>query len=158
MYDRKGNNVYEGIWMNDSPTISQQIIVPEEMNDLEGFHSYIETAVINQMCCNDQSYSTLSITNYSRLKSLHIQDNCFQYVNIVEICHNAYLESIIIESNCFCQSFSNTDCMEIEERINRNKSCIIQHCNQLSQITVGKPSFKYYEKLDLKGFIICVII
>lgn len=158
MYDRKGNIVYEGIWMNDSTKITQQIIVPEEMNNLEGFHSYIETVVINQMCCNDRSFNTLSITNYSRLKSLHIEHNCFQYVRRVEICHNAYLESIVIKSNCFYQSLSNMDSMEIQERIDRNKSCIIQHCNQLSQITVGKLSFGYYEKLDLKGFIICMII
>lgn len=157
LYDRKGNAVYEGKWMNDSSTISQRIVIPEEMSDFEGFHSYIETVVISKSCGNDQSFESLSITAYSRLKSIHIQDDCFQYVKALEICHNPCLESIDIESNCFHRSSMN-DSPENQKSFDSGMSCVIQHCNQLSHITIGQRSFECYSKLDLKGFIHCVII
>lgn len=132
----------------------------KELNALDGT---IESIIVDSGCCNDSSFTELSMKPYPCLKSLVIGHTCFAYVKELLLIGMHHLESVKIGTSCFLHKngcFHVKDCHGLKElKIGRFSFsdygvCEIENVNRLEVIAIGdlkEPSYCFfYASLELR--------
>ena len=96
-YDRNGNIVLKGVWMNNEP-LSKRVVVNEE-NQL--LHNHIEELIVENNSYNGPEWTALDLSFLSHLRMLEVGDECLKYVDEVKLIGLSKLERVVIGRNCF---------------------------------------------------------
>ena len=102
IYDRKGECIYNGKWLNNSPVHSYDVQTCNGCEDLMVINTLVENITINHESFNSSSLDELKFKDYAFLQTLHICDNCFKQFRKFIICDLPKLELVQIDDNCFC--------------------------------------------------------
>ena len=97
-YDRNGNTVFEGEWMNDDNQIEKRVVLNEE-NQL--LHNHIEELIVENNSYNGPEWTALDLSFLSHLRMLEVGDECLKYVDEVKLIGLSKLERVVIGRNCF---------------------------------------------------------
>ena len=96
-YDRTGNTVFEGVWMNNEP-LSKRVVVNEK-NQL--LHNHTEELIVENNSCNGPEWTALDLSLMHNLRVLEVGDECFENVKEVKLIGLNQLEKVVIEMNSF---------------------------------------------------------
>ena len=167
-YDRTGNTVFEGEWMNNEP-LSKQVVLNEE-NQL--IHNHIEELIVESNSCNGMEWNALDLSFISHLRLLQVGDECFKYVNEVKLIDLSKLERVVIGEKSFTKEknwygndparhFYLKNCERVKELKMGDHSfsdytvCEIENVPSLEVIEMGELNEKsfnfYYASLELKS-------
>ena len=167
-YDRTGNTVFEGEWMNNEP-LSKQVVLNEE-NQL--IHNHIEELIVESNSCNGMEWNALDLSFISHLRLLQVGDECFKYVNEVKLIDLSKLERVVIGEKSFTKEknwygndparhFYLKNCERVKElkmgdhSFSDHTVCEIENVPSLEVIEMGELNEKsfnfYYASLELKS-------
>ena len=124
--------------------------------------SLVEVIVVNDDSCNDKKVTTIDLSGFVHLKTLNIRDNCFQYVDDLNLRGLKTLESLLIGKGCFTMKagqFRVMGCPSLKElkiglsSFSKFVVCSIENC-ALESIDMGdrdsdSRSF-YYASFEMK--------
>ena len=81
-YDRKGNIVFDGEWMNNETKMARRVILNGEKLLL---HNHIEELVVMENGWKGREWRVLDLSFMPRLRLLEVGDKCFEYVDDVRL-------------------------------------------------------------------------
>ena len=81
-YDRKGNIVFDGEWMNNETKMARRVILNGEKQLL---HNHIEELVVMENGWKGREWSVLDLSFMPKLRLLEVGDKCFEYVDEVRL-------------------------------------------------------------------------
>ena len=137
-YDRKGSTVYNGEWFNEEQ-VTKRAVLSEENQPL---HNHIEELIVSNGCCNKEEQSVFDLSPLPYLKTLHVGNRCFRYVEEVKLIGMKKLEKVIIGESCFCvDSF----------RENTGKHFCLKNCEKLRELKIGYDSFSEYLVCEIEN-------
>ena len=137
-YDRKGSTVYNGEWFNDEQ-VTKRAVLSEENQPL---HNHIEELIVSNGCCNKEEQSVFDLSPLPYLKTLHVGNRCFRYVEEVKLIGMKKLERMIIGESSFCvDSF----------RENMGQHFCLKNCERLRELKIGKHSFSDYLVCEIEN-------
>ena len=102
----------------------------------------IESLVIPDRVCNEESVTALDLSKYPKLKSLWIGRTGFEYVNELSIIGLSELERVVIGDNCFTQHME-------EYGGNPNRHFYLKNCPKLKSLKIGRYSFSDYTVIEI---------
>ena len=134
-YNRNGNTMFDGEWMNDEH-LSKRVILNEE-NQL--LHNHIEELIVENNSCNGPEWTALDLSFISHLRLFEVGDECFEYVNEVKLIGLSQLEIVVIGVNCFTKK-KNGDWSEY----NACRHFYLKNCERVRELKIGRYSFSDY--------------
>ena len=81
-YDRKGNRVFDGEWMNNETKMARRVILNGEKLLL---HNHIEELVMMEYGWKGREWRLLDLSFMPKLRLLEVGDKCFEYVDDVRL-------------------------------------------------------------------------
>ena len=153
-YDRNGNTVFDGEWMDDDPHHTIQSITMTDKNQL--LLSTIEQLHVSKRSCNGEEWTSLDLSPLLNLQLLEVGDNCFKNVKEMTVVGLPRLKKLTIGKKCFGGldnkeqgSFVLKDCPELTEVHIGNESflcytvCVIEHLDALERIRMGGSNYRF---------------
>ena len=98
--------------------------------------SLVEVIVVNDDSCNDKKVTTIDLSGFVHLKTLNIRDNCFQYVDDLNLRGLKKLESLLIGKGCFTMKAGQFR---------------IVGCPSLKELRIGLSSFSNFVVCDIEN-------
>ena len=143
-YDRNGNTMFDGEWMNDDNKSERRVVLNEESQLL---HNHIEELIVSDMSCKGREWSVLDLSFMSRLQLLEVGDNCFKNVDEVKLIGLNQLERVIIGRRCF------TRCYYGQPRsFNPYGHFYLKNCERLRELRIGYWfSFSDYSVCEIEN-------
>ena len=105
----------------------------------------VEDLTISQGTGNTVEMKELNLTTLHSLRSLHIEERCFQFVKRVLIRGLQHLLTIDIDDYCFIVDYDLVEDSEL----------CIEDCPSLDSIHIGGGSFHWYSSLQLNSMPHC---
>mgnify|MGYP001054171135 CR=1 FL=1 len=139
-YNRNGNTVFDGEWINDEH-LSMRVILNEE-NQL--LHSHIEELIVENNSCNGPEWTALDLSFISYLRLLEVGDDCFENVNEVKLIGLSKLERVVIGENSFTKKKNGTG-------KNSNRHFYLKNCERLRELKIGPYSFNEYSVCEIEN-------
>lgn len=102
-YNRKGECLYDGKWIDDSPVDHYVIHTEVGCENAMKFHSLMEEAIIGEDSFNSSAITQIVLTDFLFLQKLMIGSNSFKRCNRFLIRALPKLEYLCICDNCFCE-------------------------------------------------------
>ena len=139
-YDRKGDKVFDGEWMNDEQASKR--VELSEVNQL--LHSRIEELVVSNNSCNGEEWRLLDLSFMSKLRLLEVGDKCFKYVDEVKMIGMNELENVVIGKNCFTKeknSWGNDP----------SRHFYLKNCERVRELKMGRYSFSDYSVCEIEN-------
>ena len=148
-YDRKGNTVFDGEWLNDE-RITDRMRTSEMSTHLS---TIIETLTVGNNYGREREWTMFDLSLLSNLVEVTVGDECFCYVTEVKLVGLDRLRKVIIGRNSFGVShilhrihsqFCLKDCSRIKElRIgayscSNYRKCVIENVPSLVSIQIGE--------------------
>ena len=134
-YNRNGNTVFGGEWMNDEP-VEKRVVLNEESQLL---HTRIEQLIVSNACCNGEEWKTLDFTPLPNLAVLQVGKNCFQHVLEVKLIGLTCLETVVIGK----ESFSG-------DKEEKEGAFHLKDCERLRELMIGCGSFNHYSVCEIE--------
>ena len=141
-YDRNGNTVFDGEWMNDDNQIEKRVVLNEE-NQL--LHSYIEELIVENNSCNGPEWTALDLSFIPSLRLLEVGDECFKYVNEVKLIGLSKLERVVIGKNCFTKKKNDWPSYD------SNHHFYLKNCESVRELKIGHHSFSDYSVCEIEN-------
>ena len=135
-YDRSGNTVFDGEWLNDEHLQKRVEVTSANWNSVE-----INTA-IEELCYNNVSVRGEPLC-YSFLYSLRlivIGDDCFATTPSVTFARLPRVERLLIGRHCF----------SVEDEQDSSVFSVM-NCPMLRELSVGSCSFQHYSMCSIKN-------
>ena len=132
-YDRKGNTVFEGEWMNDEQLIKQVVLNDENPS----LHNRIEELIVSNNSCNGKEWSALDLSFMPNLRLLQVGNECFENVKEVKLIGLNQLESVLIGENSFTKEKNYWG-------YDPNRHLYLKNCERLKELKIGCYSFSDY--------------
>ena len=139
-YDRTGNTVFEGEWMNNEP-LSKRVVVNEE-NQL--LHNHIEELIVSNNSCNGPEWTALDLSLMSNLRVLEVGDECFENVKEVKLINLSMLERVVIGRESFTKQKNDCDS-------DPNRHFYLKDCERLRELKMGRYSFCDYSVCEIEN-------
>ena len=139
-YDRTGNTVFEGEWMNNEP-LSKRVVVNEE-NQL--LHNHIEELIVENNSCNGPEWTALDLSLMSNLRVFVVGYECFENVEEVKLIGLSKLERVVIGKNSFTKHkdwYGNDP----------NRHFYLKNCERLRELKMGRYSFSDYSVCEIEN-------
>ena len=139
LYDRNGDVVFEGEWLNDDRLTSRITIASDDAL----FHNHIEELVVDVNCCNGESWRVLDLSVMRSLKSVVVGDDCFKNVSELRMIGMREVESVVVGERSFTRrknDFAN----------NPERRVCVRDCPSLRQLRVGRHSFSDYTEMEIE--------
>lgn len=143
-YDRNGNVVFEGEWLNDDHVIEKRVIVTKENEEKIILHNYVEELIVNDECCNGMEWRVFDASLMPRIRLLQVGDECFENVEEVKLIGLEKLERVVIGKKSFTKeknSFGNDP----------NRRFYLKNCEQLKELDFGRFSFSDYTTCEIEN-------
>ena len=129
-YDRNGESVIEGEWMNDVH-VERRAVLDEENPFL---HSCVEELIVQDHSCKGREWRVLDLSFIPRLRLLQVGDDCFDNVDEVKLIGLNRLESVVIGKACFMV-------FKKGYGFNPNRHFYLKNCERLRELKIGCCSF-----------------
>ena len=139
-YDRNGNTMFEGEWVNDENMITKRILLNEETHLL---HPHLEELIIQDNSCNGPEWTALNLSFMPKLRLFEVGDNCFEYVDDVKLVALSELERVVMGKNSFTKRKGRYG-------YDPSRHFDLENCSSLKELKIGRWSFSDYStcKLD----------
>ena len=135
-YDRYGNPVYDGEWLNDR-LIEKQIDVVKDSCLL---HNHVEDLIVSDQCCNGREWKTLDFSHMPSLRVFCVGDFCFGNVEEVRLIGLKKLTRVVIGMGSFRQY----------EKCN-GRRFLLKDCKRIRELRIGNESFYYYSVCEIQN-------
>ena len=142
-YDRTGNIVFDGEWMNDDHKMEKRVVLNEE-NQL--LHNHIEELIVSNNSCNGPEWSILDLSFMSVLRLFEVGDECFQNVEEVKLIGLNQLERVVIGKKSFTK-----EKYDSPSSINPNRHFYLKNCERLRELKIGRYSFSDYSVCEIEN-------
>ena len=138
-YDRNGNTMFEGEWVNDAQP-SKRVVLNEETHLL---HPYLEELIVQDNSCNGPEWTALNLSFMPKLRLFEVGDNCFEYVDEVKLVALSELERVVMGQNSFTKRKGRYG-------YDPSRHFDLENCPSLKELKIGRWSFSDYStcKLD----------
>lgn len=101
----------------------------------------VEVLVVDHDTCNDESFTSLDLSEFSSLRELEVGDYCFTRVENVRIQGLNTLEIIWIGQKCFAETPDDSA-----------SGCFcVKDCKSLIELKIGCESFRYYSVCEIEN-------
>ena len=140
-YDRTGNIVFDGEWMNDDHKMEKRVVLNEE-NQL--LHNHIEELIVSNNSCNGPEWSILDLSFMSVLRLFEVGDECFQNVEEVKLIGLNQLERVVIGKNSFTKHKNSYG-------LAPNRHFYLKNCERLRELKMGRWSFSDYSVCEIEN-------
>ena len=135
-FDRNGNPVYDGEWLNDR-RIEKQIDV---MNDSFLLHNHVEDLIVSDKCCNGREWKVLDFSHMPCLRVFCVGDFCFGNVEEVRLVGLKKLTRVVIGRGSFRQY----------EKCS-GRRFLLKDCKRIRELRIGNESFYYYSVCEIQN-------
>ena len=105
--------------------------------------SSVETIIVDNNACNDESFTVLNMTRFVNLRVFEVGDNSFNYVEEVHLIGLSKLERVVIGKHCFT--------LPKWEGVNEDNSFYLKNCPQLRELRIGRYSFADYSVCEIEN-------
>ena len=139
-YDRTGNTVFDGEWMDDNNKIEKRMVLNEENQFL---HSFIEELTVQHSSCNGMEWTVLDLSSMFHLRLLEVGDECFQNVKEVKLIGLSKLERVVIGKECFTK--------EKKGRYDPDRHFHLKNCERVRELKIGSYSFSDYYVCEIEN-------
>ena len=140
-YDRKGNRVFDGEWMNNETKMARRVILNGEKLLL---HNHIKELVVMENGWKGREWRVLDLSFMPRLRLLEVGDKCFEYVDDVRLIKLNRLESVMIGERCFTKHKNDWS-------YDANRCFQMKNCERLRELKTGRYSFSYYDVCEIEN-------
>ena len=138
-YDRNGNTLFSGEWINDDKEIEKRVVLNE---DSQLLHYHIEELIVEKDSCNGEEWRLLDFSFMSKLRLLEVGDDCFEHVIEVMLIGLNQLESVVIGEYCFTNAWPG---------YNPNRHFYLKNCERLRELKMGCYSFSDYSVCEIEN-------
>ena len=142
-YDRNGNIVFDGGWMNDDNRIEKRVTLSEENQCLS---NRIEELIMQDKSCNGREWKVLDFSFLVNLRFLGVGDECFASVEIVKLIGLKQLERVVIGMSSF--TLFRTDWPEYSDP---NRHFQLKNCERVRELKIGCWSFSDYSVCEIEN-------
>ncbi|KAK8817247.1 hypothetical protein WA556_003143, partial [Blastocystis sp. ATCC 50177/Nand II] len=148
-YDRNGNTMLCGEWMNDNNQIEKRVVLTEENQFL---HNHIEELMVSNSSCYGPEWTALDLSFISHLRLLEVGEECFKYVDEVKLIDLSKLERVVIGKNCFTKE------KNYRPRLNPDRHFYLKNCERLRELKIGHHSFSDYSVCEIENVPSLIVI
>ena len=141
-YDRNGNTVFDGEWMNDDNQIEKRVVLNEENQFL---HNHIEELIVENNSCNGPEWTALDLGFIPSLRLLQVGDECFANVKEVKLIGLNQLVRVVIGKNGFTKPINY--CFGDNPARHFN----LKNCRILKELKMGCYSFFDYSVCEIEN-------
>ena len=132
-YDRKGDVVYRGEWLDDRQ-LETRVVMSSEVEPL---HNHIEEWVVSDACCNGEEWGELDLSVMPLLRLVVVGNGCFRHVTVLRLIGLEELVSVLVGSDSFVSGTSGGE-------------FYLKHCRRLREWRVGSGSFKEFSMCEIE--------
>ena len=119
--------------------------VIESKNDWNRLDRIIDTIVVDDGCCNEESIAQLDLGDFEYLKDLRIGCACFRNVVVLRINGLMKLQSVVIGDN----SLTTVSCGQLFVDVGRH--FYLKNCPLLKELKIGSYSFTEYSVCEIEN-------
>ena len=141
-YDRTGNTVFDGEWVNDQH-LEKRVVLNEENQFL---HNHIEELIVSDNSCNGMEWNGLDLSILIKLKELTVGDLCFKHVKVVGLMGLKQLERVVIGKGCFTEHANNR-----LDAIQPYGFFYLKNCERVRELKIGCGSFSDYSVCKIES-------
>ena len=113
------------------------------VDELNALDSTVETIIVDNNGCNDESFTVLNLTRFVNLRVFEVGDYSFSYVEEVQLVDLSKLERVVIGEYSFSnlyESGNDDDCQ-----------FHLKNCERLRELRIGSQSFVEYNVFDVEN-------
>ena len=111
------------------------------MNALD---SSVETIIVDNNACNDDSFTELNLTRFVNLRVFEVGDYSFSYVEEVHLIGLSKLERVMIGDHSFTLS-------KWKGRYDPDRHFYLKNCERLRELKIGCYSFSDYTECEIEN-------
>ena len=113
------------------------------VDELNALDSTVETIIVDNNACNDDSFTELNMTRFVNLRVFEVGDYSFSYVEEVQLVDLSKLERVVIGDYSFRSLFDpgNDDDCQFH----------LKNCERLRELRIGGLSFVEYNVFDVEN-------
>ena len=141
-YDRSGNTVFDGEWVNDQH-LEKRVVLNEENQFL---HNHLEELIVSDNSCNEPEWTVLDLRALIKLKELTVGDMCFKHVKEVVLVGLQQLERVVIGKGCFIEHENNQ-----HDDGNTYGYFLLKNCERVRELKIGCGSFYDYSVCKIES-------
>ena len=112
------------------------------VDELNALDSSVETIIVDNNACNDDSFTELNLTRFVNLRVFEVGDYSFSYVEEVHLIGLSKLERVVIGKHCFT--------LPAWEGVNEDNSFYLKNCERLRELKIGHYSFADYSVCEIE--------
>ena len=103
----------------------------------------VETLIVDNCVCNDESFTSMDLSSFVSLKRLEVGDYSCSFVKTVELIGLNQLERVMIGKNTFSKW----------DRDDENPNChfYLKNCKRLRELKIGLRSFEDYSVCEIEN-------
>ena len=113
------------------------------VDELNALDSSVETIIVDNNACNDDSFTELNLTRFVNLRVFEVGDYSFSYVEEVHLIGLSKLERVVIGKHCFT--------LPAWEGVNEDNSVYLKNCERLRELKIGHYSFADYSVIEIEN-------
>ena len=146
-YDRHGNTVFDGEWVNDEQ--AETTVTITDGNGL--FFNHLEVLIVSEGCCNGNEWKAFDVSLIPCLRELQVGNHCFRCVEEVRMVGMNVLEKVVIGNVCFT---SQEGCIVIGTK----NSFFLKDCARLRELKIGSNCFNEYSVCEIEDLPLLEVI
>ncbi len=100
----------------------------------------VETLIVDNCVCNDESFTTMDLSFFTRLKRLEVGDYSCSFVGEMKMIGLNALKRVVIGKYCFKYAGANT-----------NRHFYLKNCKRLRELKIGLGSFEDYSVCEIEN-------
>ncbi|KAK8824303.1 hypothetical protein WA556_003626 [Blastocystis sp. ATCC 50177/Nand II] len=139
-YDRNGNTVFDGEWMNNEQ--AETTVTITDGNGL--FYNHLEVLIVSDGCCNGNEWKAFDFSLLPCLRELQVGNHCFRCVKEVRMAGMNVLEKVVIGDVCFALRENAT-------LVNASNCFFLKDCERLRELKIGSNSFNDYSVCEIEN-------
>ena len=112
------------------------------VDELNALDSSVETIIVDNTACNDESITVLNLTRFLNLRVFEVGDNSFSYVEEVHLIGLSKLERVVIGKHCFT--------LPAWEGVNEDNSFYLKNWERLRELNIGHYSVADYSVCEIE--------
>ena len=113
------------------------------VDELNALDSSVESIIVDNNGCNDESFTELNLTRFVNLRVFEVGDYSFSYVEEVHLIGLSKLERVVIGDHSFTLSKW--------EGVNEDNSFYLKNCERLRELKIGCYSFSDYTECEIEN-------
>ena len=114
------------------------------VDELNALDSSVETIIVDNTACNDDSFTELNLTRFVNLRVFEVGDYSFSYVEEVHLNGLSKLERVMIGDHSFTLS-------KWKGRYDPDRHFYLKNCERLRELKIGCYSFSDYTECEIEN-------